>query len=193
MTRSRRLERQKRALRADSKSRRDSLAPQERALKSAAIGEGLLALPELRAARKVMLFSSFGSEVETAAMIERLAAIGKELALPRVEGGDILAVAYRPGDPVREAWFGAEEPLGARILTPAQVDIVVTPGLAFDRRGHRVGYGGGFYDRFLRQVRADAFKVAVAFHLQVVDEVPSRGDEVPVDAIVTELETIRCS
>jgi len=192
VTRSRRLERQKRALRADSRSRRDSLAPQERALKSAAIAEGLLALPELRAARKVMLFSSFDSEVETAAMIERLAVMGKELALPRVEGTDIVAVAYRSGDPVREAWFGAKEPLDARILSPAEIDVVVTPGLGFDRAGHRLGYGSGFYDRFLRRVRPDAFKVAIAFHLQLLDEVPWRSDEVPVDAIVTESQTIRC-
>lgn len=192
MTHVRRSERRKRALRSGSRSRRDPLPPQERAEKSAKITDRLLGLPEVRAARTVMLFWSFGSEVETGEMIEGLAAMGKELALPRVEGTDIIATHYRPGDPVREAWFGAREPLDTRLLSPMEIDVVVTPGLAFDRAGHRLGYGGGFYDRFLRRVRPDAFKVAVAFDLQLLDKVPSRSDEVPVDAIVTESETIRC-
>ena len=186
------LKRRKKALRALVKARREALTPPERTEKSAAITERLLALPEVEAARTVMLFWSFGSEVATAAMVERLSAAGKKLALPRIEGSDIVAAAYRPGDPVDEAWFGAKEPLGTEVVTPSEIDVVVAPGLVFDRSGHRVGYGGGFYDRFLGRVRPDAFKVAVGFGLQVVDEVPRRGGDVPVDAIVTEEETIRC-
>jgi 5-formyltetrahydrofolate cyclo-ligase len=186
------LKRRKKALRALVKARREALTLPERTEKSAAITERLLALSEVEAARTVMLFWSFGSEVATAPMVERLSAVGKELVLPRIEGGDIVAAAYRPGDPVHEAWFGAKEPLGTEVVAPSEIDVVVTPGLVFDRSGHRVGYGGGFYDRFLRRVRPDAFKVAVAFGLQVVDEVPHRGGDVPVDAIATEGETIRC-
>lgn len=187
-----RSERYKAALRADARARRDSLSPEERTEKSALITERLLGLHELMVARSVMLFWSFGSEVETQGVMERLIAMGKELALPRVEGREIVPVAYKPGDPLREAWFGAKEPLGTRVLAPTEIDVVVTPGLVFDRAGHRIGYGRGFYDRFLRRVRPDAFKVAVAFQEQLRDEVPARSDDVPVDAIVTDSGTIRC-
>jgi len=72
------------------------------------------------------------------------------------------------------------------IASPEDIDVAVVPGLAFDRRGHRVGYGGGFYDRFLGRLRPDALTVGICFSVQLVDEVPhGRGDR-PVDLVVTE-------
>jgi 5-formyltetrahydrofolate cyclo-ligase len=75
-------------------------------------------------------------------------------------------------------------------LDPASIDVVGVPGVAFDRGGRRIGYGGGYYDRFLRGL--PAFTVALAFGLQVLDEaLPTGRFDLPVDAIVTEGETIR--
>ena len=75
-------------------------------------------------------------------------------------------------------------------MDPAALDVVGVPGVAFDRQGRRVGYGGGYYDRFLRGLHA--FTVAVAFGLQVVDRpLPAGNFDLPVQAIVTEQETIR--
>jgi 5-formyltetrahydrofolate cyclo-ligase len=139
-----------------------------------------------------MLFSSFGSEVETGTMIELLVASGSRIALPRVEAGGVAAVAHHPGEPLRRASFGALEPVQGRVLPAGDLDVVVVPGLAFDRNGYRVGYGGGFYDRFLRLVRGDAFRVGVAFSLQVVDEVPHGSGDVALHAIVPDDEEIRC-
>ncbi len=186
------LKRRKRALRARVRALRDSVPAPDRTERSRAIAERLLALPEVREAGTVLLFSSFGSEVETSEMIERLHASGKRVALPRVEAGDVVVIAYRPGDAVREAAFGALEPVAGAAVPPEELDVVVAPGLAFDRRGYRVGYGRGFYDRLLRRLRPDGSAIAVAFGLQVVDEVPHSGGDVPVDAIVTEEGTIRC-
>ena len=90
-----------------------------------------------------------------------------------------------------ETHFGAHEPEAGRVLDPAELDVVATPGVAFDRAGGRVGYGGGFYDRFLPLT--PALRVAVAFGVQLVDgPVPGASFDLPVDAIVTETETIRC-
>jgi 5-formyltetrahydrofolate cyclo-ligase len=72
------------------------------------------------------------------------------------------------------------------------LDLVVVPGVAFDRRGARVGYGGGFYDRLLPRLRAGVPPIAIAFALQIVPEVPEGGMDRRVDAIVTEDEVIRC-
>jgi 5-formyltetrahydrofolate cyclo-ligase len=186
------LRRRKRAFRATVRGLRDGLASDDRTRRSDAVAERLLGLAEVRVARTVMAFSSFGSEVQTAGILERLTASGQRIVLPRVADREIEGVEYRPGDPMRIAAFGALEPLGQRIVPPNEIDVVVTPGLAFDRAGYRVGYGSGFYDRFFLRTRSDVVKVGVAFTLQVVSEVPHGWADVPVDLIVTEEETIRC-
>jgi 5-formyltetrahydrofolate cyclo-ligase len=172
--------------------RRDGLAPRERAARSARIVERLLELPQLLGARTVMAFWSFGSEVETAPLIDRLHRNGLRVVLPRIESGDVVAALYAPGDPVRETSFGAMEPAGAEVAEAGEIDVVIAPGVAFDRRGGRVGYGGGFYDRFLAELRPGVPVIAIAFGIQVVDEVPEGGMDRRVDAIVTEDEVIRC-
>lgn len=187
---SHRLKARKRSVRRAAIERRDLLSAQERSDKSERIVEGLLSLPEVGTAGTVMAFWSFGSEVETSALIERLHEAGKRVVLPRIAEGEIAAVAYAPGDPVTATSFGAMEPAGADVVTTEDVDVVIVPGVAFDRRGGRVGYGGGFYDRlFSRAPTVPA--VAVAFAVQLVDEVPQGRSDRRVDAIVTEDEVIR--
>jgi 5-formyltetrahydrofolate cyclo-ligase len=188
------LKQRKRSIRRDVIERRDALSSGERAARSVRIADRALALPEIDRATTVMAFWSFGSEVETAPLLERLHAAGKRVVLPRVEGEDVVAVVYETGDEVLAATFGAMEPTGSVTIEPADVDVVITPGVAFDREGSRIGYGGGFYDRFLPRTRADVAAIAIAFGLQVVDEpLPRGGFDRPVDAIVTEDEVIRTS
>lgn len=189
---SHRLKQAKRALRREVLAARDATPAQERAEHSRWIADRILALPELAAARVVMAFSSFGSEVDTASILEGLVARGARLALPRIEGTEIVAVTYRPGDAVTRVGFGALEPSGGEVVLDTEIDVVITPGVAFDRRGFRVGYGGGYYDRLFRRTRPEAFRVAAAFALQLVDEVPHGPADLPVDMVVTEHEAIPC-
>lgn len=188
----RRLREAKRALREEVIAARDGLPPTERAAKAEAIATLLLGLPEVADARNVMAFWPFGSEVDTVPVIERLLADGATVALPRIEGGELVPVRFESGMPMAETWFGGREPAGGDLVDPGSLDLVVVPGVAFDRDGGRVGYGLGFYDRFLTHVPPDAPKVAVAFALQVVYEVPAGPSDHRVDAIVTEDEVIRC-
>jgi 5-formyltetrahydrofolate cyclo-ligase len=187
-----RLKRDKRALRAQIRELRDRLSPPERDRLSRAIARELFALPEMERADVVMAFSSFGSEVDTGPILERLSAGGRRLALPRVRDGDIEGLAFAPGQELRQARFGALEPVDGAPVAPEEVDLVVTPGVAFDRRGFRVGYGGGFYDRFFRRTRSDVVKAAVCFGLQVVERVPHGAQDLPVDLLVTEDGVILC-
>jgi 5-formyltetrahydrofolate cyclo-ligase len=189
---SHRLKQAKRRLRQEIVARRDAVASADRVERSLRIVDRLLALPEVASARGGMAYWSFGSEVETDTLVERWVAAGVRVALPRITGDAIEAVAYRPGDRVRETSFGAMEPSEGDVLAPDEIDVVVVPGVAFDRAGHRVGYGGGFYDRFLPRTRPSALAVAVAFGLQVVEEVPRGGGDRGVDVVVTENEVIRC-
>lgn len=186
------LAERKRALRRRVRAVRDALSSEERARRSEAVATNLFALPEVSGASTVMAFWSFGSEVDTQPIIRRLADEGRRVALPRVEGRTMLAVTYRPGHPMTEASFGAMEPTDGEVVPPEAVDVVVAPGLAFDRLGYRVGYGGGFYDRLFRRTRPDSVKIGVCFAVQVVDEVPHRRGDRHVDLVVTDEGVIRC-
>lgn len=186
------LKRAKRRIRREVLRERDAAIPAARKETGERVVERFLALPEVQRARTIMLFSSFGSEVPTGPLIERLHERGVVIALPRIEDGDLVAVPYAPGAPTTTTSFGAEEPVGGVLLGASSIDVVAVPGLAFDRRGRRIGYGGGYYDRFLRGL--SAFTVGLGFGLQVLDEdLPSGSFDLPVDAIVTEDETIRPS
>jgi 5-formyltetrahydrofolate cyclo-ligase len=189
---SHRLKQRKRAIRRSVIERRDALPPAERAERSARIARHVHALPEIVRAITVMAFWSFGSEVETAPLLTGLHVAGKRVVLPRVERGDVVAVVYDPGDEVLAASFGAMEPTGAVTVEPSAVDVVITPGVAFDHEGSRVGYGGGFYDRFLPKTRAGVPAIGVAFSLQLVDEPLPRGSfDRRIDARVTEDGVLR--
>jgi 5-formyltetrahydrofolate cyclo-ligase len=189
---SERLRRAKAAIRARARAARDAVPAHERATRSAAIARHLLAVPEIAAARTVMVFWSFGSEVHTAPIIDALLEGDRRVALPRVEDGDIVAVAYRPGDAMRETALGMREPAGGELVPPDELDAVVTPGLAFDAEGYRVGYGGGFFDRLFAKTRPDVRKAGVCFAAQIVERVPRGGHDVPVDIVVTERGVLRC-
>jgi 5-formyltetrahydrofolate cyclo-ligase len=185
------LAERKREVRRAVLLRRDALPEGDRRAKSAAIADRVMTLSEVRSARTVMAFWSFGSEVDTSWLIEALHAAGKRVVLPRVDGREVEAVVYGPGDPTAAASFGAMEPTGAEIVRPTEIDVVIAPGVAFDRSRGRVGYGGGFYDRFLRTVRADTPVIGVAFAVQLVDEVPRSDHDRLVNVVVTEDELIR--
>jgi 5-formyltetrahydrofolate cyclo-ligase len=184
------LKREKRRIRREVLERRDAVPADLRERWGERIAERSLQLPEVGAATNVMLFSSFGSEVPTGPLIERLRERGITVALPRIDDGDLVPVAFAPGDPVRATAFGVLEPIGPDTLDRSSLDVIGVPGVAFDRHGRRVGYGGGYYDRFLRDLAA--FRVGIAFSLQVIEgRLPAGSFDLPVHAIVTEEETIR--
>jgi 5-formyltetrahydrofolate cyclo-ligase len=171
---------------------RSSLDPKDRGRLVRRIEERLVAIPEFVTAGSVLLFYSFGSEVATGGLVDQARARGKRVLLPYVEAETLEAAEFVPGDELVPTTYGAKEPAGRRAIQPAEIDLVVTPGLAFDRRGRRLGYGGGFYDRYLGRLSPGATRVAIGFSFQVVDEVPAGPGDEPVHLVVTEAETIDC-
>jgi 5-formyltetrahydrofolate cyclo-ligase len=183
------LKRAKRRTRRAVLDDRDALPADAREERGERVVGRFLELPEVQRAKTIMLFSHFGSEVPTGSLIRRLHERGVVVALPRIEGAHLVPVAYAPGDPTSTTAFGAQEPVDGTPLDRGSIDVVAVPGVAFDRSGHRIGYGGGYYDRFLRNLAA--FTVALAFDLQVLDEaLPAGRFDLPVQAVVTERETI---
>ena len=186
------LKRAKRAIRRQVLAARDQITGSERAARSARIVERLLSLPEIVRAGTVMGFWAFGSEPDMMPLIDALHARGVRIALPRIVDGDLEPRAFVPGDPVTETSFGAREPAHGETIDPSEIDVVVTPAIAFDRSGRRVGYGGGFYDRFLSKTRDDAIRVGIGFAIQLVDdELPNGHFDLRVDAVVTDSAVVR--
>ena len=186
------LHKQKAYLRETVLRRRDAMGAATRTALSRAILEEISALPAYRASGTVLAYAGFGSELETDAFLRHTLDEGKTLLLPRVNRQEGLLDVYEVGDVMgdleAETW-GIREPRPDRCAQsdPAAADFVLVPGLAFDARGGRLGYGGGFYDRLLSgSLPPHALLVAGAFEVQMVEEVPMDEHDVPMDAVVTE-------
>ena len=184
----------KRALRERILQARDALAPATRALYAAAIVAGLCARKDFRRARTVLLSLAFRSEWETRALFDAAVALGKTPIVPRVNLASRMLELHAIVDLERDVasgYRGIPEPLAhCPRVAPAAVDWVLVPGVAFDGSGHRIGYGGGYYDRLLPTLRDDSRRIAGAFELQMIDRVPAAPHDLKVDAIVTELRTL---
>ncbi|MGH2686211.1 MAG: 5-formyltetrahydrofolate cyclo-ligase [Actinomycetota bacterium] len=173
-------------LRAAMRRLRGSIPPGERARLAELVEETLFTVDAIHHAATVMLFYAFGTEVATAGMAERVVRSGKRLLLPYLQEAGMEAAEVRPGDPLHPTEYGPREPIRRIPVDPRTVDVVVAPGLAFDRDGHRLGYGGGHYDRYLGRLGDEATRIGVAFSLQVVDVVPTEPEDRPVDLVVTD-------
>lgn len=186
------LARRKAALRARMRRMRVAISPQERAASAERVMSRLFDVPALQTARTVLSFSSFGSEVPTEWIARRLHDEGRRVLLPFLEGHDIEAAEAPASDSLVATDYGPMEPTERVAVHPTEVDVVLVPGLAFDRLGYRVGYGGGHYDRYLVRVGTYAVRVGIAFHAQLVPAVPHGVEDEPVDLVVTEAETVDC-
>lgn len=190
-----RLKKQKASVRVQMTAIRDAIPEVDRARKSALVAERLEPLLEGR--DTVMIFLSFRSEISTEAIADRLVGAGHGLALPQIVRPEpealkeIMPVAWSPGEPLVAAEFGIELPADLRPIPAQSIDAVLIPGLAFDRGGYRVGYGGGFYDRFLPTLLPGVPRIGIAFHEQVVSEVPHGSIDAPLDLLVTDAEVLR--
>lgn len=185
------LRAEKDALRTLLRGIRDALPEIERRAMGLEVAERILGVVEDR--ETVFIFLSFGSEVPTDPICARLFAAGHSLAVPHISQGELTPVEYEPGEAATPRVWGIREPSVLRPMDPSAIDAIVAPGLGFDRRGFRIGYGGGFYDRLLRRCRADALRTGIGFHTQLVSEVPHGGDDEPLDVVVTDVETITCA
>lgn len=171
---------------------RSVLSAEERPRLAIRIEERLFGLPAFGRARAVLLFSSFGSEVPTRGIAERLQSEGHRVLMPFMQDDVMHAAELRPGESLLPSTYGPKEPPSRIPVDPKEVDAVVAPGLAFDRSGFRIGYGGGHYDRYLRRMQPQATRIGIAFHLQVVELVPHGAADLPVHFVVTDEETIAC-
>jgi len=166
---------------------------------SLAITTRALALPILASATVVFVYMHFRSEVRTGELIKDLLVRGRTVCVPHTLPEQSLLQAVRICDPehdVAPGYRGIPEPLpgllARAVVSPRDIDAVIVPGSVFDSGGGRLGYGGGYYDRFLGLEAPEAVRIALAFGLQVVKKVPAEPHDQFMDFVVTEENLYDC-
>ncbi|TYO98313.1 5-formyltetrahydrofolate cyclo-ligase [Geothermobacter ehrlichii] len=176
----------KRTLRSLVLERRAALDAECHARRSRAVQQRLLATRHFARAGCVGLYRPIRNEVATDLLCRQAWADGKRVVYPRVRGERLEFLAVGPDTGWIEGTFGVREPAGDERVELVAVDLLVVPGVVFDRDGHRLGYGRGYYDRALAGHGCRPLRVGLAFDLQVVDHVPREEHDVRLHVLVTE-------
>ena len=167
--------------------KRNALAPIDILEKSNAVINRLLSLKEFKEARKILTYISFGSEVNTHGLI-RLLFGKKEVFVPVVEREkrEIYISELKDWKELSSGAYGILEPRKdcIRKRDIKEVEIVLVPGIAFDEEGYRIGYGGGYYDKFLKKTNGK--KIGIAYDFQILKRLPHEDHDVKMDRIITE-------
>lgn len=165
--------------------------------KSSRIRESVCLLKEFKNSKNILFYVSFNNEVDTHEIIKELLKNNqKRIIIPFVQKNKIILQLSELEDfnDLEPKTFGILEPKDDKIkkFDPGNVELVIVPGIAFDRRGHRIGYGLGHYDRFLAGLKKKTKKIALAFDFQIIDKIPEEEHDIAMDIIVTNKEVIRC-
>lgn len=187
------------SLRKSFLTARDHQKPDQRWEKNTRILSRLLEEPLITAAKHLFVYVGFRSEVATSRLIDTCIKAGKTVSAPVTLVKESRMLAVRLTDPTSQlepGCFGIPEPTREQIeqatLDPADIDLVLVPGSVFDRNGGRIGYGGGFYDRFLSRDAPQATRFALAYELQMVEQVPMEVHDQYMDRIITEEQIYDC-
>ena len=182
---------EKQNLRSAVRRTLSELTDREREVSDRRLFQRFLSLSQVREAETIFAFWGIrGREPDTARLIESLAAQGKKICLPRMLPGHQMEVRqYLPERPLQEAAFGILEPdEGCPIVERSAIDLVLVPALCYDRRGYRLGFGGGYYDRWLEHFRGVTVGLCRKAVLQEL--VPAEPHDSRVDLLLTEEETV---
>lgn len=176
-------------LRRAAVAQRDDLSAQEIRRCSAAASSRLFQLPEVAAAHTIMFFVSFGSEIDTLPMIETALAQGTRVVAPRAHPDSRELTPCQIRSIAEDLALGAHNIREPKAHCPPipldEIDVIIVPAAAWGEDGYRVGYGGGYYDRFLSRV-PHAARVGLGLEIQTVPRVPREPQDLPVDILVTD-------
>ncbi len=188
---------QKKKLRSLYLKKRDQMEPLVRREASEKITERLLKFKRFRTAKTVFVYASCKSEVETGALIKAALRLGKKVAVPKVNGTEMDFYEITSYEDLYPGYQGILEPQPGEQepVLPVDSDVILFPGIVFDHKGARIGYGGGFYDRYLcriqEQTGAQPGLIGLAFRSQVYPgKLPLEETDKKIDCIITERSVI---
>ena len=178
--------------------KRDRLSKKESNKKRIEIKNRLYSLPEFKKAKNILFYVSFNNEVDTHEIIkELLKNKEKNIIIPFVKKNNPILQLSKLHDfnELEPRTFGILEPKEnvIREFNPEKLDLIIIPGLVFFKDGHRIGYGYGYYDRFLKALKKKPVKIGLAFDFQIAEKIPHEKHDVPMDMIITDKEVINCS
>ena len=178
----------KNAIRALMKEKRKSQSKYERESKSRAICTAFTALEAFKVANSVCVYMSAFGEADTEQIIEECIKHKKDIAVPVVDGEDIYLCKYT--DELVSGAFGIHEPLEKIRVDVRDIDLFAVPALAFDKKGGRVGFGKGYYDKLLSG--AEGIKVGLLYEFQLAEDLPAEKHDILMDFLITEKQIIKC-
>lgn len=179
------------ALRQKILGARDGLSDKARQAKSISVMQNFWTLQGMQQWSTLFIYVNFRSEVETLELIKKCINRDIRVAVPLVETSAVRMIPLLIKDPEQDlvpGYYNIPEPDPKKSLRlePGEIDAAVIPGSVFDIHGGRLGYGGGYYDRFLLNDAPQAKRIGLAFELQVVDKVPLEPHDQPLDILITE-------
>lgn len=183
----------KAALRRQVRLTLECLSPEAVRRGDDALFAAFSALPQVEAASTLFAFWGIpGREPDTGRLIRALTARGKRVGLPRMLPGHLMEIRqYMPDRPMVSVSFGISEPdLSCPILTQDEIDLILVPAVCYDKAGYRLGFGGGYYDRWLEHF--NGFRVGMCRNAVLQDKVPTEPHDSRVDLLLTETESIVC-
>ena len=160
------------------------------------ITDKLLNLDCIKNAKNIMLYLDFNNEVSTDSLIKKLLNLGKIVSSPITLKEERKLIPSQITDLKNGIQYGAynirePKPECSPAINIKDLDVIIVPAVAYDKNCYRLGYGGGFYDRFLENLRKDAVTIGIAFDLQIFDEVPKEAHDAQLDYIVTESRILK--
>ncbi len=138
----------------------------------------------------VMLYYPYRREVDTKPLITKLLNLGKKVILPKVSGLDLKPIQIKDLDSLVVGYAGIKEPIGKEI-NPQEIDMIVVPAVAYDKQGYRIGYGKGYYDRFLPKIRNTSLKLGFAYDFQILEKIPHQPHDYKVDVVITPTQILK--
>ena len=173
----------KKELRKQIRERKRAMTPEEIQSASQKLAELFLATEQYRGAKTVYGYLPYNQEVRTVPILEQALADGKRVAVPKIYGDEMKFVYLTDLNRVAASNFGIPEPVADEPVADDPTALVLMPGLVFDKEGHRIGYGGGYYDKFLAEESAHP-TVALCYEFQIVEQLPTEEFDIPVDLVL---------
>ena len=173
----------KKALRSEIRAKKRAMTEEQIVAASRRLGEKFAASLQYLQAKTVYGYLPYNQEVRTVPMLERALADGKRVAVPKIYGDEMKFIYLTDLSCVEKNAMGIPEPIADEPVADDPTALVLMPGLAFDRQGHRIGYGGGFYDKFLA-AEPEHPTVALCYDFQLLPEIETEEYDIPVDCVL---------
>ena len=172
----------KKELRRQIREKKRAMTEEEICRRSLDLGKQFRASPQYQAARTIYFYLPYNQEVRTVPMLEQALADGKKVAVPKVYGEEMKFLYIESMEGIEKGYCGIPEPVADGPVARDESALVLMPGLAFDSAGHRIGYGGGFYDKFLAAEPKHP-TVALCYEFQMLPQLQTEEFDIPVDQV----------